>query len=57
MAIHFNIFDAAVLEDAQKHPEKYTGLQVRVCGWNVRFNDLAEKEQNAYIERARRISE
>ena len=57
MAIHFNIFDAAVLEDAQKHPEKYTGLQVRVCGWNVRFNDLAEKEQNAYIERARRIAE
>ena len=57
MAIHFNIFDAAVLEDAQKHPEKYSGLQVRVCGWNVRFNDLAEKEQNAYIERARRIAE
>ena len=27
------------------------------CGWNVRFNDLAEKEQNAYIERARRIAE
>ena len=57
MAIHFNIFDAAVLEDAQKHPEKYSGLQVRVCGWNVRFTDLAEKEQNAYIERARRIAE
>ena len=57
MALHFNIFDAAVLEDAQKHPEKYTGLQVRVCGWNVRFNDLCRKEQDAYIERARRIAE
>ena len=57
MAIHFNIFDAQVLEDAQKHPENYEGLQVRVCGWNVRFNDLCEKEQNAYIERARSIAE
>ena len=57
VSIHFNIFDARVLEDAQKHPEKYAGLQVRVCGWNVRFNDLPAKEQNAYIERARRIAE
>ncbi len=56
-SIHFNIFDASVLEDAQKHPEKYTGLQVRVCGWNVRFNDLCKKEQDMYIERARRIAE
>ena len=57
IAIHFNIFDAAVLEDAQRNPEKYTGLQVRVCGWNVRFNDLSPKEQDAYIERARNIAE
>lgn len=57
IAIHFNIFDAAVLEDAQRTPDKYTGLQIRVCGWNVRFNDLCKKEQDAYIERARRIAE
>lgn len=57
IAIHFNIFDAGVLEDAQKHPERYAGLQVRVCGWNIRFNDLSKKEQDAYIERARRIVE
>lgn len=57
IAIHFNIFDAAVLEDAQRNPEKYTGLQIRVCGWNVRFNDLCKKEQDAYIERARNIAE
>ena len=30
--IQFNIFDAAVLRDAQSHPEKYENLQVRVCG-------------------------
>ena len=57
MELQLNIVSADTLRDAQKHPEKYTGLQVRVCGWNVRFNDLAEKEQNAYIERARRIAE
>jgi len=57
IAIHFNIFDANVLLDAQKHPEKYDGLQVRVCGWNVRFNDIAKKEQDQYIKRALSISE
>jgi len=57
IAIHFNIFDANILLDAQKHPEKYEGLQVRVCGWNVRFNDIAQKEQDQYIKRALSIRE
>ncbi len=57
IAIQFNIFDANVLLDAQKHPEKYEGLQVRVCGWNVPFNDIAKKEQDAYIKRALSIIE
>ncbi|OGV49658.1 MAG: hypothetical protein A2017_07320 [Lentisphaerae bacterium GWF2_44_16] len=56
IAIHFNIFDAKVLIDAQKHPDKYQGLQVRVCGWNVRFNDIAKKEQDEYIKRAMNIT-
>ncbi len=55
MAIHFNIFSADQLLDAQKHPEKYENLQVRVCGWNVRFNDMDRKEQDAFIERARHL--
>lgn len=56
-AIHFNVFDAAVLEDAQAHPEKYEGLQIRVCGWNTHFTTMSKKEQDAYIERAKNISE
>jgi len=52
MAIQFNIFDAAVLRDAQRHPEKYANLQVRVCGWNVRFADLAPEEQDIFISKA-----
>ena len=51
-AIHFNIFSAEELRDAQLHPERYENLQVRVCGWNVRWNDLSRAEQDAYIRRA-----
>lgn len=53
--IQFNVFDAAELKDAQNHPEKYENLQVRVCGWNVRWNDLPKVEQDAYIRRAEAI--
>ena len=55
MCMQFNIFDVNTLKDAQKHPEKYQNLQVRVCGWNVLWNNLSEKEQNAYITRAENI--
>lgn len=57
VSIHFNIFDAEVLKDAQRHPMNYEGLQVRVCGWNVRFNDMCKKEQDEYIKRAEQIAE
>jgi len=55
-AIHFNIADIQELKDAQAHPEKYQNLQVRVCGWNVRWNDLPKKEQDAYIRRAEEMN-
>ena len=51
----FNVFNTETLRDAQNHPEKYQNLQVRVCGWNVLWNNLSEKEQNAYILRAENI--
>ena len=52
MAIQFNIFDAALLREAQRNPAKYANLQVRVCGWNVRFADLAPEEQEMFITKA-----
>ena len=55
MTMQFNIFNSETLRDAQKNPEKYRNLQVRVCGWNVLWNNLSEKEQNAYIIRAENI--
>ncbi len=51
-AIHFNVFSAEELRDAQEHPDRYENLQVRVCGWNVRWNDLSRDAQSAYIHRA-----
>ncbi len=53
--IQFTVFSAEELKDAQLHPEKYENLQVRVCGWNVRWNDLCKAEQDAYIRRAENI--
>ena len=53
--IQFTVFSAEELKDAQAHPEKYENLQVRVCGWNVRWNDLCKAEQDAYIRRAENV--
>ena len=53
--IQFTVFSAEELRDAQKHPEKYENLQVRVCGWNVRWNDMSKAEQDAYIQRAENL--
>ena len=54
-SIHFNIMNADILRDAQAHPENYKNLQVRVCGWNVLWNNMAREEQEAYIKRAESI--
>lgn len=54
-SIHFNVFDAKILRDAQEHPEKYKNLQVRVCGWNVLWSNMEKSEQDAYIKRAESI--
>ncbi len=56
-SIHFNIFSADQLRDAQAHPEKYRSLQVRVCGWNVLWNNMCREEQDAYILRAEHIQQ
>ena len=54
LVIQFNVHDAATLRDAQRHPEKYANLQVRVTGWNVRWNDIPKAEQDKFILRQER---
>ncbi len=51
-AMHINVFDAETLRDAQKHPEKYQDLQIRVCGWNVLWNNINKVEQDGFIRQA-----
>ena len=50
-ALNVNIISPETLREAQAHPEKYENLQVRVAGWNVRWNDIPKKEQDEYIAR------
>jgi len=52
LAMHGNVFDSRVLRDAQKNPEKYSTLQVRVCGWNAYFVNLSKTEQDCFIRQA-----
>jgi formate C-acetyltransferase len=49
--IQFNVVSADTLRDAQKHPEKYQDLIVRVAGYSDYFNDLGEALQNEIIRR------
>jgi formate C-acetyltransferase len=49
--IQFNVVSADTLRDAQKHPEKYQDLIVRVAGYSDYFNDLGEPLQNEIIRR------
>ena len=51
-ALHINVFDAETLRDAQAHPEKYQDLQIRVCGWNVLWNNICKEEQDGFIRQA-----
>jgi pyruvate formate-lyase/glycerol dehydratase family glycyl radical enzyme len=49
--IQFNIVDSAMLREAQKHPEQYQNLVVRISGYNARFVELNKFVQDAVIER------
>lgn len=49
--VQFNVQSKQTLIDAQKHPEKYTGLLVRVAGYSAFFVDLNRKIQDDIIAR------
>ena len=49
--IQFNVLDTAILRDAQKHPENYRDLVVRVAGFSAFFTKLAPGVQDEVIER------
>jgi len=49
--IQFNIVSAETLREAQKNPEKYNNLIVRVAGYSDYFNNLNKSLQDEIIER------
>jgi formate C-acetyltransferase len=49
--IQFNIIDRETLLNAQKHPEQYRNLMVRVAGYSAYFVDLPKDVQDEIIQR------
>ncbi len=51
--VQFNTIDADTLIEAQKHPEKYNNLAVRVSGFSQKFNLISPELQNHIIGRTK----
>ncbi len=49
--MQFNVVDRETLLDAQKHPEKYAHLVVRVAGYSALFTTLSKSLQDDIIRR------
>ncbi|MFW9898029.1 MAG: glycyl radical protein [Candidatus Thorarchaeota archaeon] len=49
--IQFNIVGREALLDAQKNPDEYRGLVVRIAGYSVYFTELSKSAQNEIIAR------
>ena len=49
--LQLNAISRQTLLDAQKHPEKYPNLIVRVWGWSGYFNELMQPYQEQVIRR------
>lgn len=54
--MQFNVVSRETLQDAQKHPEKYKTLVVRVAGYSALFTTLSKSLQDDIINRTEQKS-
>ena len=50
-AIQFNVLSTETLKAAQKEPDKYQGLVVKIAGYNAFFTQLTKLLQDGIIAR------
>lgn len=53
--IQFNVISAETLKAAQRHPEKYQDLVIRVAGYSAMFVELDKELQNDIINRTEHL--
>ena len=49
--LNVNVFTKETLLDAQKHPEKYPELIIRICGFSAKFTSLSPEWQQEVLSR------
>ncbi len=54
--VQFNVINRETLIEAQKHPEEYRNLLVRVAGYSAYFCELSKDLQNDIISRTEHIA-